>query len=75
MTNEKWEKEKLKSPHRNLCTCYDVEKIYIMKVIESGATTIASVSAKTYCCQGSRCCERQIQFLIDTYNKSSNTNI
>lgn len=70
MANERWEKEKLKSPNRNLCTCYDVPKKDIMMVIEKGAHTIDSVSAKTYGCQGSRCCERQVQFLIDVFTQS-----
>jgi len=70
MSKELWEKEKSKSPHRNLCVCYDVPKIHIIEAIESGLDTIDSVSAKTYCCQGAGCCERQVQRLIDIYTQS-----
>lgn len=64
---EQWDYEKLKSPNRNLCTCYDIPKIDMMDAIENGANTLEKVTAKTYGCQGSQCCERQVQRLIDIY--------
>ncbi|MBF6057755.1 MULTISPECIES: (2Fe-2S)-binding protein [Thiomicrorhabdus] len=64
-----WEYELQKSPQRSLCVCYDVPKIDIMQAIENGADSIAGVTAKTYGCQGSQCCERQVQRLIDMYDK------
>lgn len=67
--NEKWDYEKQKSPQRNLCVCYDVPKIDMMKAIEKGADTIEKITAKTYGCQDARCCERQVQRLIDIYRQ------
>lgn len=66
---EQWDYEKQKGLHRNLCTCYDIPKIDMMKAIEKGADTIDKITAKTYGCQGSQCCERQVQRLIDIYQE------
>ncbi len=70
---EQWDYEKQKGPDRNLCTCYDIPKIDMMKAIENGADTIDKVSAKTYGCQGSQCCERQLQRLIDIYRQTDSS--
>lgn len=66
---EQWDYEKQKGPDRNLCTCYDIPKIDMMKAIEKGADTIDKITSKTYGCQGSQCCERQVQRLIDIYQE------
>lgn len=66
---EQWDYEKNKGPYRNLCTCYDIPKIDMMDAIEKGADTIDKITAKTYGCQGSQCCERQVQRLIDIYQE------
>jgi len=66
---EQWDYEKLKSPHRNLCTCYDVPKIDMMSAIEKGANTLDLITTKTYGCQDARCCSRQVQRLIDIFNE------
>ncbi|MDX1353261.1 MAG: (2Fe-2S)-binding protein, partial [Thiomicrorhabdus sp.] len=45
---------------RNVCVCYDVSKQEIIDTIKQGAKTLEEVSQKTYACQGSGCCIRQV---------------
>ncbi|MEA3404338.1 MAG: (2Fe-2S)-binding protein [Pseudomonadota bacterium] len=50
---------------RNLCVCYDVPKKEIINAFKGGARTFEAISNQTYACQGSGCCERQLERLIE----------
>lgn len=54
---------------RNICTCYDVPKKTIIDAYKGGATTFDLVTQKTYACQGSACCEKQVQRLVAVLNE------
>jgi len=49
----------------NLCTCNDVLKIDIINAIVNGAKTVEDVQKQTYATDGTGCCRRQIQRLIE----------
>lgn len=49
---------------RNVCTCYDVSKRTLIDAYMNGAVTLEALSQKTYCCQGSACCEAQVKKLV-----------
>ena len=55
---------------RNVCTCYDVNKQQLIEAYHNGAVTFEALTAKTYACQGSACCEKQVQRLIETLNET-----
>ena len=55
---------------RNVCTCYDVSKQQLIEAYHKGAVTFEALTAKTYACQGSACCEKQVQRLIETLNET-----
>lgn len=52
--------------NRNLCVCYDVPKKEIIEAFKAGAHTFEEISNKTYACQGSGCCQLQLERLIET---------
>lgn len=54
---------------RNVCVCYDVSKKEIIETIQQGAKTLEEVSSKTYACQGSGCCIRQVERLIELLSR------
>lgn len=54
---------------RNLCVCYDVPRQEVIECILQGANTWEEVSDKTYACQGSGCCERQVKRLVEQINE------
>lgn len=51
--------------NRNLCVCYDVPKQDIIDAFNAGAHTFDAISNQTYACQGSGCCQRQLERLIE----------
>ena len=58
-------RELTKNLNKNLCVCYDVSKQDVIDTIKQGAKTLEEVSNKTYACQGSGCCVRQVERLIE----------
>ena len=50
---------------RNLCVCYDVRKQDVINAFTNGARTFEAISNKTYACQGSGCCQQQLERLIE----------
>lgn len=50
---------------RNVCVCYDVPKQEIIEAFKNGAHTFEEISNQTYACQGSGCCQHQIERLIE----------
>ena len=50
---------------QNLCVCNDVTKMDIINAIVNGATTVAEVKKQTYATDGSGCCTRQVERLIE----------
>lgn len=58
-------RELTKNLSRNVCVCYDVSKQDIIDTIKRGADTLEKVSNQTYACQGSGCCIRQVERLIE----------
>lgn len=58
-------RELTKNLDKNLCVCYDVPKQEIIDTIKQGAKTVEEVSNLTYACQGSGCCIRQVERLIE----------
>lgn len=55
---------------RNVCTCYDVSKKTIIDAYMNGALSFEELSQKTYCCQGSGCCEAQVKKLVKVLNET-----
>ena len=55
---------------RNVCTCYDVSKKTLIEAYMNGAITLEALSQKTYCCQGSACCEVQVKKLVKVLNET-----
>lgn len=55
---------------RNVCTCYDVSKRTLIEAYMNGAVTFDALSQKTYCCQGSGCCEAQVKKLVNVLNET-----
>ena len=53
---------------RNVCVCYDVPKQAIIEAFHRGAKTVDAISNQTYACQGSGCCTRQVERLVETLN-------
>ncbi|MGE4502994.1 MAG: bacterioferritin-associated ferredoxin [Thiomicrospira sp.] len=49
----------------NLCVCNQVVKIHVIDVIAQGADTVQKVQQQTYASDGTGCCKRQIQALIN----------
>lgn len=49
----------------NLCVCNEVPKLKIIEAIAEGADSIEKVCAKTYATDGTGCCKRQVQRLIE----------
>ena len=66
-------RELTKNLDKNLCVCYDVSKQDVIDTIKQGAKTLEEVSNKTYACQGSGCCVRQVERLIELLHPSENT--
>ncbi|BCN93747.1 hypothetical protein THMIRHAM_15320 [Thiomicrorhabdus immobilis] len=64
-------RELTKNLSKNLCVCYDVTKQEVIDTIKQGAKTLEEVSNKTYACQGSGCCIRQVERLIELLHPSS----
>jgi NAD(P)H-nitrite reductase large subunit len=58
-------RELTKNLSKNLCVCYDVTKQDVIDTIKQGAKTVEEVGRKTYACQGSGCCIRQVERLIE----------
>ncbi|WP_321324145.1 (2Fe-2S)-binding protein [Thiomicrorhabdus sp.] len=58
-------RELSKNLSRNVCVCYDVPKQEIIDSVLNGAKTLDEVSNQTYACQGSGCCIRQVERLIE----------
>jgi len=52
--------------NRNVCVCYDVTKQQIIDAYQNGAVTFEEVVSQTYACQGSGCCIKQVERLVDT---------
>lgn len=63
-------RELTKNLNKNLCVCYDVTKQDVIDTIKQGAKTLEQVSNKTYACQGSGCCVRQVERLIELLHPS-----
>lgn len=63
-------RELTKNLNKNLCVCYDVSKQDVIDTIKQGAKTLEEVSNKTYACQGSGCCVRQVERLIELLHPS-----
>lgn len=57
---------------RNVCVCYDVPKQEIIDAFKSGAHTFEAISNQTYACQGSGCCQRQVERLIEVLSEHEN---
>ena len=66
-------RELTKNLNKNLCVCYDVTKQDVIDTIKQGAKTLEEVSNKTYACQGSGCCVRQVERLIELLHPSDIT--
>ena len=66
--NDLLPRELTKNLSKNVCVCYDVSKQEIIDTIKQGAKTLEEVSNKTYACQGSGCCIRQVERLIELLN-------
>lgn len=62
-------RELVNNLERNVCTCYDVSKQQIIDAYMNGAVTFEQVTQKTYACQGSACCEKQVERLVNTLNE------
>ena len=50
---------------QNLCVCNDVIKMDIINAIANGATSVEEVRKQTYATEGSGCCTRQVERLIE----------
>ena len=50
---------------RNLCTCNDVLKMDVIDAIVNGATTVEEVQRRTCATDGTGCCRRQVERLIE----------
>jgi len=60
---------------KNLCVCYDVTKQEVIDTIKQGAKTLEEVSNLTYACQGSGCCVRQVERLIEILHPAENVSV
>lgn len=49
----------------NLCVCNEVAKIKIIQAIVDGADTLEKVQAATYASDGTGCCKRQVNRLLE----------
>ncbi len=56
-----------------LCVCNQVIKRDIIEVIKNGADTLQKVQQKTYASDGTGCCKRQVQALIEAVYASDAT--
>lgn len=56
-----------------LCVCNQVIKRDIIEVIKNGADTLQKVQQKTYASDGTGCCKRQVQALIEAIYASDAT--
>ena len=65
-------RELTKNLDKNLCVCYDVSKQDVIDTIKQGAKTVEEVGNKTYACQGSGCCVRQVERLIELLHPADN---
>jgi len=54
---------------RNVCVCYDVPKQDIINAYKAGAHTFEAITNQTYACQGSGCCQRQVERLIEVLSE------
>lgn len=54
---------------QNLCVCNDVVKIKVIEAIAMGADSLQQVQSSTYAADGSGCCKRQVQALIDAIHQ------
>lgn len=55
---------------RNVCTCYDVTKRTIIEAYMNGAITFEQMTQRTYACQGSACCQKQVERLVEVLNET-----
>jgi NAD(P)H-nitrite reductase large subunit len=55
-----------------LCVCNQVMKRSIIDAIAQGADNLQKVQQKTYASDGTGCCKRQVQALIDTIYPRNN---
>ncbi len=63
-------RELVKNLDRNLCVCYDVPKQEVINAYHDGFVTFEEITAKTYACQGSGCCEHQLIRLIELLDEN-----
>lgn len=49
-----------------LCVCNQVTKRVVIEAISQGADSLQQVQQRTYASDGTGCCKRQIQALINT---------
>lgn len=56
-----------------LCVCNQVIKRTIIEAIAQGADSLQKVQQQTYASDGTGCCKRQIQALIDTIHHREQT--
>lgn len=54
---------------RNVCTCYDVPKQSLIDAYHQGCTTFEELTRKTYACQGSACCQTEVEKLVKVLNE------
>lgn len=54
-----------KNLDKDLCVCNNVLKRDIINAITNGAHTIEKIKAKTYATEGTECCKKQIERLIE----------
>ena len=54
-----------KSLDRNLCVCNEVVKMDIINAIVNGATSVEEVKKQTFATDGTGCCTRQVERLIE----------
>lgn len=50
---------------QNLCVCNEVVKRRVIEAIAAGADSLQAVQRQTYASDGTGCCKRQVQALID----------
>jgi len=59
-----------KNLDRNVCTCYDVTKRTLIDAYMNGAVTFEQLTQRTYACQGSACCQKQVERLVEVLNET-----
>lgn len=58
-----------------LCVCNQVIKSDVIKAIADGATSLQHVQQLTYAGDGTGCCKRQIQALINAIHTSGDSHL